>query len=70
MRQRPPRRRPGRRRGERCRRGDGGRWLGLKPHDVEITGGTTTRSKVVTIDGDPVQLMRRLQALTAVKAEA
>ena len=46
------------------------RWLGLKSHDVEVTGGTTTRSKVVTIDGDPVALMRRLQALTAVATEA
>ncbi len=41
------------------------RWLGVRPSDVEVTGGITTRAKVVTIDGDPVQLMRKLQALTA-----
>ena len=46
------------------------RWLGVKPREVEVTGGLTTRSKVVTIDGDPVALLRKLQALTAVKAEA
>jgi uncharacterized protein YggU (UPF0235/DUF167 family) len=46
------------------------RWLGLKPREVEVTGGTTTRSKVLTIDGDPVQLMRRLQALTVVRSPA
>lgn len=44
------------------------RWLGVKPREVEVTGGVTTRSKVVTIDGDPVALMRRLQTLTAAKA--
>ncbi len=43
------------------------RWLGVKPRDVEVTGGLTARTKVVTIDGDPVALMRKLQALTAVK---
>ena len=43
------------------------RWLGVKPREVEVTGGETTRNKVVTIDGDPVALIRRLQALTAVK---
>ncbi len=43
------------------------RWLGVKPREVEVTGGVTTRSKVVTIDGDPVALMRKLQALTAVR---
>ncbi len=46
------------------------RWLGVKPREVEVTGGLTTRSKVVTIDGDPVALMRRLQALTAVPDRA
>ena len=46
------------------------RWLGVKSHEVEVTGGITTRSKVVTIDGDPVALMRRLQALTAATAPA
>ncbi len=43
------------------------RWLGVPPRDVEVTGGVTTRSKLVTVDGDPVQLMRRLQALTTVR---
>ncbi len=43
------------------------RWLGIRAGDVEVTEGLTTRSKVLTIDGDPVQLMRKLQALTAVK---
>lgn len=43
------------------------RWLGVRPREVEVTGGLTTRSKVVTIDGDPVALMRKLQVLTAVK---
>ena len=46
------------------------RWLGVKAREVEVTGGITMRSKVVTIDGDPVALMRRLQALTAAKAPA
>ena len=46
------------------------RWLGVKPRDVEVTGGVTTRSKVVTIDGDPVALMRKLQTLTAAKVTA
>jgi len=41
------------------------RWLGVAAPEVEVTQGITTRSKVVTVDGDPVQLMRRLQALTA-----
>ena len=40
------------------------RWLGVKPREVEVTGGLTTRSKVVTVDGDPVALIRKLQALT------
>ncbi len=44
------------------------RWLGVRASEVEVTQGTTTRSKVVTIDGDPVALMRRLQALTTAKA--
>jgi len=44
------------------------RWLGVKPREVEVTGGLTTRSKIVTIDGDPVALLRKLQALTAAPA--
>jgi len=43
------------------------RWLGVKPREIEVTGGLTTRSKVVTIDGDPVALIRKLQTLTAGK---
>ncbi|MGI4876565.1 MAG: DUF167 family protein [Janthinobacterium lividum] len=46
------------------------RWLGVKPREVEVTGGLTARSKVVTIDGDPVALIRKLQTLTAPKATA
>lgn len=42
-------------------------WLGVKPREIEVTGGLTTRSKVVTIDGDPVALIRKLQTLTAGK---
>ena len=46
------------------------RWLSVAACEVDVTEGTTTRSKTVTIDGDPVALMRRLQALTAVPATA
>ncbi len=46
------------------------RWLGIRAADIEVTEGTTTWSKVVTIDGDPVALIRKLQALTAAKAPA
>ncbi len=41
------------------------RWLGVSARDVEVTSGITARSKLVTIDGDPVRLVRKLQALTA-----
>ena len=44
------------------------RWLGVPARDVEVTAGITARTKDVTVDGDPVQLLRRLQALTAVPA--
>lgn len=43
------------------------RWLGVKPREVEVTGGLTARTKVLTIDGDPVALVRKLQQLTAAK---
>ena len=43
------------------------RWLGVKSSEVEVTGGLTARSKQVTIDGDPVALIRKLQTLTAPK---
>jgi uncharacterized protein YggU (UPF0235/DUF167 family) len=41
------------------------RWLGVRASEVEVTSGETTRAKVVTIDGDPVALIRKLQTLTA-----
>ncbi len=41
------------------------KWLGVKPRDVEVTGGLTARLKQLRIDGDPVALVRKLQALTA-----
>ena len=41
------------------------KWLGVKPRDVEVTSGLTARAKQVRIDGDPVALVRKLQALTA-----
>ncbi len=44
------------------------RWLGVRPREVEVTGGLSARSKLLTIDGDPVALMRKLQQLTAAKA--
>lgn len=44
------------------------RWLGVRPREVEVTGGLTARTKVLTIDGDPVALLRKLQRLTAAKA--
>ena len=40
------------------------KWLGVKPRDVEVTGGLTARTKQLRIDGDPVALVRKLQALT------
>lgn len=43
------------------------RWLGVRPREVEVTGGLSARAKIVTIDGDPVALIRRLQTLTAAK---
>lgn len=41
------------------------KWLGVRPRDVEVTGGLTARIKRLRIDGDPVALVRKLQALTA-----
>lgn len=40
------------------------KWLGIRPSDVEVTGGLTIRSKRLRIDGDPVALVRKLQVLT------
>ncbi|MGL4542230.1 MAG: DUF167 family protein [Polymorphobacter sp.] len=41
------------------------KWLGVKPRAVEIASGHTSRLKLLRIDGDPVALARKLQALTA-----
>ncbi|KPF67869.1 hypothetical protein IP88_12015 [alpha proteobacterium AAP81b] len=46
------------------------KWLGVPKTDVEITGGQSIRLKTVAIDGDPVQLIRRCQALVAAAAPA
>lgn len=41
------------------------RALGAKAGDVEVVSGETARAKLVEVDGDPVQLIRKLQTLTA-----
>ena len=41
------------------------KWLGVKPRDVEVIAGEAARAKQLRIDGDPVALLRKLQALTA-----
>ena len=41
------------------------KWLGVKPRDVEVIAGEAAREKQLRIDGDPVALLRKLQALTA-----
>lgn len=41
------------------------KWLGVRRSDVEVVGGETGRLKQVEVDGDPVALLRKLQALTA-----
>jgi uncharacterized protein YggU (UPF0235/DUF167 family) len=41
------------------------KWLGVPRTRVEVVNGTTMRMKTVRVDGDPVQLMRRCQALVA-----
>lgn len=40
------------------------KWLGVPARDVEVTLGQTMRAKRLRIDGDPVALIRKLQALT------
>ena len=40
-------------------------WLGVPRSRVEVVNGTTMRVKMVRIEGDPVQLMQRCQALVA-----
>ncbi len=44
------------------------KWLGVAKTDVEVTGGLTARSKLVMVDGDPVKLVRKCEALVAPKA--
>ena len=41
------------------------KWLGVPLSGVEVVNGTTMRVKMVRIEGDPVQLMQRCQALVA-----
>lgn len=41
------------------------KWLGVRAGAVEVVGGETGRLKQVEVDGDPVALLRKLQALTA-----
>lgn len=41
------------------------KWLGVPRTRVEVVNGTTMRVKTVRVDGDPVQLMHRCQALVA-----
>ena len=44
------------------------KWLGVPKASVEVVGGETMRLKTVMIDGDPVRLLHRCQALVAAKA--
>jgi uncharacterized protein YggU (UPF0235/DUF167 family) len=46
------------------------KWLGVPKSAVAVTGGIAARTKTVMIDGDPVRLLHRCQALTAPKAPA
>lgn len=46
------------------------KWLGVKPRMIEIISGETARVKLLRIDGDPVALSRKLQALTATEVAA
>jgi len=39
------------------------KWLGVAKTAVDVVSGQTARLKTVKIDGDPVQLLRRCQAL-------
>jgi uncharacterized protein YggU (UPF0235/DUF167 family) len=40
------------------------KWLDLRRSAVEVVTGETARAKLLRIDGDPVALIRKLQALT------
>lgn len=46
------------------------KWLGAEAGDIEVVSGESARTKLVEVDGDPVQLIRKLQALTAPPAGA
>ena len=46
------------------------KWLGVKARTIEIVSGETSRLKLLRIDGDPVALSRKLQALTATEVAA
>ena len=46
------------------------KWLGVAKDKVEVVAGETVRTKTVMVDGDPVQIVRRCQALIAPKAKA
>ncbi len=39
------------------------KWLGVPKTSVEVIGGETLRLKMVMVDGDPVRLLHRCQAL-------
>lgn len=41
------------------------KWLGIPRARIEVVGGATVRLKTVMIDGDPVQLLHKCQALVA-----
>lgn len=46
------------------------KWLQVARSHVEVTGGQSIRLKIVEIDGDPVQLVRRCQVLVAPAVKA
>ena len=46
------------------------KWLGVAKGAVEVVGGETARTKLLMVDGDPVQLVRKCQALVAGKVAA
>ena len=45
------------------------KWLAVPKTTVEVISGETTRLKTVMIDGDPVQLLHRCQALLTPTAQ-
>lgn len=46
------------------------KWLGVPKAQVEVVGGETVRLKTVMIDGDPVRLLHKCQALVTPIAAA